>query len=221
MIRARLRTVGVQEHRFVFDAGRAAGTEWLLYDVGGHRSARAAWAPYFDDVDAVLFLAPVSCFDEKLAEDARVNRLEDTYLLWMAISKNKLLARTQIVLFLNKCVLRPLAPVRPAVSSPRPCSPGPVRRIDLLKKKLKAGVMIKDHVPSYGDRPNDPVSAVKCPSAVTSPPLRPHAHRAPADFQTHFKEIAKTYNPEPRPFFVHLTSVIVSPRYTPRWLRRS
>jgi guanine nucleotide-binding protein alpha-1 subunit len=102
VIRARLRTVGVQEHRFVFDDGRAAGTEWLLYDVGGHRSARATWAPYFDTVDAIIFLAPISCFDEKLAEDARVNRLEDTYILWKSVSRNKLLAKTQIVLFLNK-----------------------------------------------------------------------------------------------------------------------
>jgi hypothetical protein len=57
VIRARLRTVGVQEHHFVFDEGRAAGTEWVLYDVGGHRSARATWAPYFDTVDAIIFLA--------------------------------------------------------------------------------------------------------------------------------------------------------------------
>jgi guanine nucleotide-binding protein alpha-1 subunit len=67
VVRARLRTVGVQEHRFVFeqgmsllffpfslthyqirgltgittrfDPGRASGTEWILYDVGGHRSS--------------------------------------------------------------------------------------------------------------------------------------------------------------------------------------
>jgi guanine nucleotide-binding protein alpha-1 subunit len=30
----------------------------------------------------------------------------------------------------------------------------------------------------------------------------------PSDFQTHFREIAKQYNPEPRAFYVHLTSVI-------------
>lgn len=29
------------------------------------------------------------------------------------------------------------------------------------------------------------------------------------DFAQHFKEISKTYSPEPRPFRVHLTSVIV------------
>lgn len=24
----------------------------------------AAWAPYFDDMDAIIFLAPISCFDQ-------------------------------------------------------------------------------------------------------------------------------------------------------------
>lgn len=55
MIRARLRTLGVQEYRFIFDhgkcdpstlnfayasllTGRTMGREWRLYDVGGTRS---------------------------------------------------------------------------------------------------------------------------------------------------------------------------------------
>ena len=86
--------------------GPAAGTEWCLYDVGGSRTQRAAWTPYFDDCDAIIFLAPISCFDEKLAEDRRVNRLEDSYALWKMICSNKLLYKAQIILFLNKCDLR-------------------------------------------------------------------------------------------------------------------
>jgi hypothetical protein len=35
----------------------------------------AAWVPYMDDVDAIIFLAPISCFDQVLAEDPKVNRL--------------------------------------------------------------------------------------------------------------------------------------------------
>jgi hypothetical protein len=69
-----------------------------MYDVGGTRNSRAAWSPYFDDVDAIIFLAPISPFDEKLAEDKRVNRLEDSYLLWRSVCANKLLARTQLIL---------------------------------------------------------------------------------------------------------------------------
>ncbi|PPQ74650.1 hypothetical protein CVT24_003835 [Panaeolus cyanescens] len=50
VIRARLRTLGVQEYRFIFDHGRTMGQEWRIYDVGGTRSSRGAWYPYFDDV---------------------------------------------------------------------------------------------------------------------------------------------------------------------------
>ncbi len=86
-------------------------------------SQRAAWPPFFDDMNAVIFLAPISCFDEKLAEDRRVNRLEDSFLLWKAVCENKLLANTMLILFLNKC--------------------------DLLEKKLNAGVKFKHYVPSF------------------------------------------------------------------------
>jgi len=163
VVRARLRTLGVQEHRFVFEQGRTAGREWLMYDVGGTRSSRAAWAPYFDDMDAIIFLAPISCFDEVLLEDRSVNRLEDSYLLWRTVCSSKLLAKTQIILFLNKC--------------------------DLLLGKLKRGILVKDHIRSYGNASNDAVSVTKY-------------------FQQHFKDISRQYSPSPRPFFVHLTSVI-------------
>ena len=48
----------------------------------------------------------VSPFDEKLAEDKRINRLEDSYLLWRSVCANKLLARTQLIL----CKLCNLSP---------------------------------------------------------------------------------------------------------------
>jgi G-protein alpha subunit len=35
----------------------------------------AAWVPFFDDMNAIIFLAPISCFDQALAEDPSVNRL--------------------------------------------------------------------------------------------------------------------------------------------------
>ncbi|KAJ7211163.1 guanine nucleotide binding protein, alpha subunit [Mycena pura] len=96
IIRARLRTVGVQEYRVTFENGHSAGSEWQMYDVGGTRSSRIVWYSYFDDCDAIIFLAPVSCFDEKLAEDRRVNRLEDRYMLWKSVCSCKLLAGTQL-----------------------------------------------------------------------------------------------------------------------------
>ncbi|TDL19263.1 G-alpha-domain-containing protein [Rickenella mellea] len=163
VLRARLRTMGVQEYRFTFEKGTESGHEWLMYDVGGTRTLRQAWAHHFDDMNAIIFLAPISCFDEKLAEDRRVNRLEDSFLLWKAVCGNKLLAKTQLILFLNKC--------------------------DLLEKKLKAGVRVKDSVPSFADRANNASTVAKY-------------------FKQKFKDMSKQYSTEPRPFYCHLTSVI-------------
>ena len=42
VLRARLKTVGVSDHRFEMEsaAGRDSGTEWRIIDVGGSRSQR-------------------------------------------------------------------------------------------------------------------------------------------------------------------------------------
>ncbi|RDB29275.1 Guanine nucleotide-binding protein alpha-4 subunit [Hypsizygus marmoreus] len=135
VLKARLKTMGVVEHTFSISSGTNRGVEWRIYDVGGARNQRQAWAPYFEDVTAIIFLAPISAFDQVLTEDPRVNRLEDSLLLWKAVVSNKLLANVNIVLFLNKC--------------------------DLLQAKLEAGVRLNQHMVSYGDRPNDYESVSK------------------------------------------------------------
>lgn len=57
-------------------------------------------------------------------------------LLWKAVCANKLLARVDLVLFLNKC--------------------------DILSAKLAAGVRLAKYVRSFGERPNDAETAEKC-----------------------------------------------------------
>jgi hypothetical protein len=140
-----------------------------MYDVGGTRSSvggqpfllhfrlltivfdsislrqRAHWYPYFDDMNAIIFLAPISSFDERLREDRRVNRLEDTYMLWQTLCSLQMLAKTQIILFLNKC--------------------------DLLEQKLRAGVRVRTHVPSFGNRSNDVNTVKKCLERFSSFPV--------------------------------------------------
>jgi guanine nucleotide-binding protein subunit alpha len=137
VLKARLKTVGVSEYRFEMEAaaGRESGTQWRIVDVGGSRSQRATWVPFFDDVDAIIFLAPISGFDQVLVEDRSVNRLEDSVLLWKAVCSNKLLANVDLVLFLNKC--------------------------DILEAKLNAGIRLAKYVRSYGDRSNDIDTASK------------------------------------------------------------
>ncbi|PCH34183.1 G-alpha-domain-containing protein [Wolfiporia cocos MD-104 SS10] len=130
VLRARLKTNGVIEHVFSLPKNNEyRGVEWRIYDVGGAQSQRHAWAPYFEDVNAIIFLAPISAFDQTLAEDPTVNRLEDSLMLWTSVVSNKLLAQVNIILFLNKC--------------------------DLLKRKLESGVRLSHHMISYKDRPND------------------------------------------------------------------
>lgn len=69
-----------------------------------------------------------------------MNRLEDSYVLWRLVCASKLLARTQIILFLNKC--------------------------DLLDQKLKSGTRVRDYVRSFGDRSNDVDTVSKCERPV-------------------------------------------------------
>jgi len=84
--------------------------------------------PYFDDITAIIFLAPL-LFTQTLAEAPSVNRLEDTISLWKKICSNPLLARATIILFLNK--------------------------MDILQRMLDSGVHLREYVPSYGEAPND------------------------------------------------------------------
>lgn len=85
VVRARLRTLGVQEYRIKVEQGSTDtngrsssdgkgnrlmrnmtnhilnfGNEWILYDVGGSRTGRHAWIPYFEGVNAIIFLARTS-----------------------------------------------------------------------------------------------------------------------------------------------------------------
>jgi len=57
-------------------------------------------------------------------------------MLWQTLCSLQMLSKTQIILFLNKC--------------------------DLLEQKLRAGVKVRTHVPSFGDRSNDVDTVKKC-----------------------------------------------------------
>ncbi|KAI0266676.1 G-protein alpha subunit [Gloeopeniophorella convolvens] len=127
ILHVRLQTLGVTEHSFDINFGGSHYT-WILFDVGGARGQRHAWVPYFDDATAIIFLAPISAFDQYLEEDPRTNRIDDSLQLFTLICSNKLLKNSSMVLMLNKT--------------------------DLLKKKLQAGVMVKKYITSYGEREN-------------------------------------------------------------------
>ncbi|THH19627.1 hypothetical protein EW146_g1600 [Bondarzewia mesenterica] len=101
ILKARIQTMGVEEHLLTMET-----------------------------VNVLLFLAPVSAFNQVLAEDPFVNRLWDSFFLWKTICASRLLRDVTFVLLLNKH--------------------------DILKAKLQSGVKFRKFVTSYRDKPNEP-----------------------------------------------------------------
>ncbi|KAI0045870.1 G-alpha-domain-containing protein [Auriscalpium vulgare] len=128
ILHARIQTMGVAEHTFDVPLhGKAVS--WHLYDVGGARGQRHTWVPYFDEANAIIFVAPVSAFDQYLEEDPRTNRIDDSLQLFTQICANPLLKHIHLVLFLNKT--------------------------DVLQAKLDSGLKVNKYITSFGERPND------------------------------------------------------------------
>ena len=55
--------MGVSEHLFEVPL-HGKSVIWHLYDVGGARGQRHTWVPYFDEANAIIFVAPISAFDQ-------------------------------------------------------------------------------------------------------------------------------------------------------------
>ncbi|ORZ08819.1 putative guanine nucleotide-binding protein alpha-1 subunit [Lobosporangium transversale] len=123
ILQARVRTLAVSEH--VFDIDNVA---YRIYDVGGQKSLRKYWAPYFDDVNAIIFMAALSAYDQPCEEDPKLNRLQECLVLFNEIANHKLFQLTSMILFLNK--------------------------IDIFQRKLDAGSLVSKYFPEYRG-PND------------------------------------------------------------------
>lgn len=52
--------MGATEERFYIERTLS----YRIIDVGGSRSQRNVWAQFFDNATAIIFLAPISAFDE-------------------------------------------------------------------------------------------------------------------------------------------------------------
>jgi guanine nucleotide-binding protein alpha-1 subunit len=82
------------------------------------RTQRHTWAPFFDDANAIIYVAPISAYDQVhspeysqaikliyeqyLEEDPQVNRIEDSVQLFNQICSNRLLVKVHLVLFLSE-----------------------------------------------------------------------------------------------------------------------
>mmetsp|Transcript_22793 Transcript_22793/g.53822 ORF Transcript_22793/g.53822 Transcript_22793/m.53822 type:complete len:406 (+) Transcript_22793:354-1571(+) len=97
LLLARVKTTQVNMERYRID-----GIEFEMYDVGGQRSERRKWIDCFDSVDAVIFVAALSEFDQNLAESKRTNRMVEALELFRTVCNNRAFANTSVLLFLNK-----------------------------------------------------------------------------------------------------------------------
>ncbi|KAG0151890.1 hypothetical protein CROQUDRAFT_35902 [Cronartium quercuum f. sp. fusiforme G11] len=115
----RIGTIGMVEH--VMNVG---SMRWRVCDPAGIKGQRKHWLPYFDDASAVIFVCAISSFNQALKEDGETNRMEDALRLFESIAQNKLLAKVDLIIFLNKC--------------------------DILSKKLKQGnVRLSTYFPDF------------------------------------------------------------------------
>jgi hypothetical protein len=71
---SRVRTSGIVTEKYLID-----GTTFEIYDVGGQRNERKKWIHCFEGVTAVIFVAAISEYDQKLFEDASTNRMVSNY----------------------------------------------------------------------------------------------------------------------------------------------
>lgn len=94
---SRVRTSGIVTESYDID-----GTMFEMYDVGGQRNERKKWIHCFEGVTAVIFVAALSEYDQKLFEDATQNRMVEAMDLFGEIINNKFFEKSSIILFLNK-----------------------------------------------------------------------------------------------------------------------
>jgi len=82
---SRVRTSGIVTESYEID-----GTTFEMYDVGGQRNERKKWIHCFEGVTAVIFVAALSEYDQKLFEDVSTNRMVRVdRIQYTSISRNR------------------------------------------------------------------------------------------------------------------------------------
>jgi guanine nucleotide-binding protein G(i) subunit alpha len=97
ILQARIRTTGIMETSIAY-----RGFQLKLIDVGGQRNERKKWINCFEGVDAVLFVAAISEYDQQLFEDEKVNRMHESLNIFAEVSNLDCFKKSTFVLFLNK-----------------------------------------------------------------------------------------------------------------------
>ncbi|CCD63657.1 Guanine nucleotide-binding protein alpha-2 subunit [Caenorhabditis elegans] len=93
----RTKTTGIVEVGFEIKK-----VKFRVFDVGGQRSERKKWIHCFEDVNAIIFIAALSEYNEVLFEDETTNRMIESMRLFESICNSRWFHNTNIILFLNK-----------------------------------------------------------------------------------------------------------------------
>lgn len=94
---ARIPTTGMRSQKFVIKE-----TSFNIFDVGGQRSERNKWIHCFDTVHGILFVASLSCYDQKLFEENELNAMEEALNLFKEVANSRYFHAASMMLFLNK-----------------------------------------------------------------------------------------------------------------------
>lgn len=97
VLRSRVRTSGIVRTDVTIKSANFA-----IFDLGGQQNERRKWINAFSEVDAVIFVAALSEYDQMLAEDPKVNRMDDALHLWGKLVNSRHFKQTSMLLFLNK-----------------------------------------------------------------------------------------------------------------------
>mmetsp|Transcript_9346 Transcript_9346/g.28602 ORF Transcript_9346/g.28602 Transcript_9346/m.28602 type:complete len:356 (-) Transcript_9346:382-1449(-) len=97
ILASRVRTCGIVEESYIIE-----NVEFVIIDVGGQRNERKKWIHCFDNVNAVIFVAALSEYNQMMFEDESQNRMIDTLHLFDSICNSRWFQKTAMILFLNK-----------------------------------------------------------------------------------------------------------------------
>ncbi|KAM0793212.1 hypothetical protein ACM66B_000681 [Microbotryomycetes sp. NB124-2] len=98
ILNVRVRTVGIETHLLQVAPNRII----RVSDPAGARGTKHAWAPFFDQAAAIIFLFDASAYSVCRQNNPLENRLNDALILFEDIVKNRLLKNVTIISFLNK-----------------------------------------------------------------------------------------------------------------------
>lgn len=147
ILRSRKKTTSISE--YTFDIKKV---QLKVIDVGGQRNERRKWLQCFDNVTSIIFLASLSDYNLRLAENQQTNRMVESIELFATILQYPWFKKKSIILFLNKTDLFALEIQTSNIKDYFPEYSGPER--DAEEAKIFVRTMYEDKKPFPKDGPD-------------------------------------------------------------------